>query len=239
MLRWFILIYLVGCVLFFGLMGARSHDRRFADRPLEVFQDMDHQYKVRYQQPSNFFADGQASRKPVAGTIPMGHEVLRSKEQADRALEPGSYFATGLIGDYFGQGFPEQVRIDGELLRRGEERYGIYCSVCHGLSGDGKGVVGAYWLGGMLPPTANLVDARVSALPEGKIFHTITHGQGLMGPYGGNIPVEDRWAIVAFVRALQKSQAADAKDPKVKAAFEKALPKPAEQSGQAQSGEGA
>lgn len=239
MLRWFILIYGLLCLLFFGLMGFRSPERRFAARPFEVFQDLDHQYKVRFQQPSAFFADGVSSRRPVPGTIPMGHEVLRTEAQAAMAPEPGGYFETGLIGDYFGQGFPEGLPLDPALLARGRERYAIYCSVCHGLSGDGKGVVGQYWVGGMLPPTANLVDSRVAALPDGKIFHTITNGQGLMGPYGGNIPVRDRWAIVAYVRALQKSQSGDANDPKVKEVFERGLPKPASQTGGATSGPGA
>jgi mono/diheme cytochrome c family protein len=230
MLRWFILIFALLCLLFFGLMGSRSPNRRFATRPVEVFQDMDHQYKVRFQQPSDFFPDGQASRKPVAGTIPMGHEMLRTKAEADAAPEPGGYFMTGLIGDYFGEGFPEGITVNQPLLARGKERFAIFCSPCHGLSGDGKGIVGQYWLGSTLPPTANLVDGRVSAYPEGRIFYTMGHGQGLMGPYGGNVPVPDRWAIVAFVRALQKSQVSDGNDPKVKEAFERGQPpKPAAQ----------
>lgn len=229
MLRWFILSFAVLCVLFFGLMGSRSPGRRFADRPIEVFQDMDHQFKVRFQQKSDFFADGVASRKPVAGTIAMGHDPLRTKAEADVAPEPEGYFKTGLMGDYYGEGFPEGIAVTPELLARGKERYGIYCSPCHGLSGDGKGVVGQYWLGGTLPPTANLVDGRVSALPEGRIFSTITNGQGLMGPYGGNVSVPDRWAIVSYVRALQKSQAGDANDPRIKEAFERGAQKLAKQ----------
>lgn len=239
MLRWFILVYALLCMLFFGLMGLRSKERRFATRPVEVFQDMDHQAKVKFQQPSDFFPDGQSSRKPVAGTIPMGHEVLRTPAEAAAAPEPGGYYETGLMGDYFGQGFPEKVELTQELLSRGKERYAIYCSPCHGLSGDGKGVVSQYWMGGLLPPTANLVDGRVAALPEGKLFHTITHGQGLMGPYGGNVPVADRWAIVAFVRALQQSQGGDANDPKVREAFERNLPKTAEKPKETKSGPGA
>lgn len=231
MLRWFILIYAVLCFLFFGLMGFRSPDRRFATRPLEVFQDMDHQYKVRFQQPSEFFPDGMGSRKPVIGTIPMGHEILRTRSEADAAPEPGSYYMTGLVGDYFGDGFPKGVSVNAALMARGKERFTIYCSPCHGLAGDGKGIVGRYWTGGMLPPTANLVDGRVSALPDGKIFHTIGNGQGLMGSYSGNVSVEDRWAIVAYVRALQKSQGGDANDPKVKEAFERSLPKATKQPG--------
>ena len=74
----------------------------------------------------------------------------------------------------------------------------------------------------MLPPTANLVDGRVAQLPEGQIYHTITHGKGLMGAYGGNITVNARWAIVAYLRVLQLSQKADANNPEVKKAFDAA-----------------
>lgn len=229
MLRWFIVIFAVLCVLFFGLMGTRSPGRRFATRPIEVFQDMDHQFKVRFQQSSDFFADGLASRKPVAGTIAMGHDILRTKSEAASAPEPEGYYKTGMIGDYYGEGFPEEVAVTPDLVARGKERFAIYCAPCHGLSGNGKGVVAQYWLGGTLPPTANLVDGRVSELPEGRIFGAITHGQGLMGPYGGNVSVADRWAIISYLRALQKSQLGDAGDPKIKAAFEQGAQKPAKQ----------
>jgi len=222
MLRWFILVFVLLSLLFFGLMGWRTPDRRFVNRPLKVFLDMDHQYKVGFQEKSDFFEDGVASRRPVAGTIPMGHRAIETREAAARLPDPGGYRETGVIGDYFGNGLPEDIEGTAALLERGQERYEIFCTVCHGASGNGKGIVSEYWLGGALPPTANLVDGRVAALPDGKIFHTITHGQGLMGPYGGNISVEDRWAIVAYVRALQKSQRANASEPEVKQAFEKA-----------------
>ncbi|MEM0970497.1 MAG: cytochrome c [Verrucomicrobiota bacterium] len=203
MLRWFLLAFTVFMLLFFGLMGFRYPGRRFTARPIEVFQDMDHQYKVKPQQPSDFFVDGISTRIPVEGTVAMGASPVIDEDLP----EPGSYYFTGLVGDFFGQGFPEYVEVDEDLLKRGQERYNIYCSVCHGYDGGGKGVVSQHWLGGAMPPTANLTDARASALPEGKIYHTITNGQGLMGPYNGNVNVADRWAITAYVRALQKTAA--------------------------------
>tara|TARA_R110002096_G_scaffold238581_10_gene430181 strand:+ start:914 stop:1612 length:699 start_codon:yes stop_codon:yes gene_type:complete len=224
-MRWFFLITFLFAVLWVGLWGWQGQTS--TNNPVEVFQDMDHQYKLRPQKQSDFFADGMVSRKPVEGTVPMGYVV------PDKAISKGGktdprlglsndYYSTGLIGEFFGSGFPEGIEVSEDLLDRGEQRFDIYCSVCHGMSGYGKGVVASFWLGGTLPPTANLIDPRVAEMPEGQIFHTITNGKGLMGPYGGNIPPNDRWAIVAYLRALQLSQKADLKNPKVKAAFDAA-----------------
>jgi mono/diheme cytochrome c family protein len=90
--------------------------------------------------------------------------------------------------------------MDAAFLARGKERFRITCSPCHGESGNGAGIVSKYW---MIPPTANLIDPRVKAMPEGQIFWTITHGKGLMGPYNGVLSVNDRWAITAYLRGLQ------------------------------------
>jgi mono/diheme cytochrome c family protein len=201
-MRWFLLIYVLVAVMCVGLFGWKG--QKSVNRPFEVFQDMDHQEKVKPQTASDFFADGQSDRPPVPGTIAMGREIPVAASAADGSDLPGGYFRSGRFGDFFGEGFPSQVKVTPALLERGQERFGIYCAVCHGHAGDGKGVVGPYWTGGMMPVTANLVDDRVKALPEGQIFWTITHGKGLMGPYGGSIPVEDRWAIVAYLRTLQQ-----------------------------------
>ncbi|MAS96878.1 MAG: cytochrome c class I [Verrucomicrobiales bacterium] len=202
-MRWFFLILAIAVVATVYALGPRGE--KFSDPPFELFPDMDHQFKKRPQEPSSFFADGQVARKPVEGTVPLGfafpHEGNEGNLSTDLDYSRGDdYYNTGQFGDFYGSGFPEEVKIDEEFLARGKERFHISCSPCHGDSGDGQGVVSKYWA---IPPTANLIDPRVIAMPEGQIFWTITHGKGLMGPYNGVIPVKDRWAITAYLKALQ------------------------------------
>ena len=209
-MRWFFLILFLIAVMVAIATGPRG--RKFSDPPFELFPDMDRQYKLKYQKPSDFFANGQGARKPVAGTIPMGYSLPQTAE-ASASLHPGGgswgsdYYNTGTFGDFYGDGFPEEVTVDAALMNRGQQRYQINCTPCHGESGNGLGVIGKYWL---IPPTNNLIDPRVTALPDGQMFWTITHGKGLMGPYNGTINVRDRWAIVAYMRALQEVAAAGA-----------------------------
>lgn len=227
-MRWFLLVYVSLVVLFVGLFGWKG--QKSTNRPVEVFQDMDHQWKLKAQTATDFFADGQTSRRPVAHTIAMGQRIPAALSPADGSDLPSSYYRSGRFGDFFGAGFPKQVAVDQALLDRGKERFGIYCAVCHGLSGNGQGIVAPYWTGGIMPVTANLIDDRVRALPEGQIFWTITNGKGLMGPYSGSVSVEDRWAIAAYLRVLQVSAKADPNDPAVKKLLEEAKttsPKPA------------
>ncbi|NNE92539.1 MAG: cytochrome c [Verrucomicrobiales bacterium] len=206
-MRWFFIVLAILTVTLAAAIGPRGE--YFTKPPFELFPDMDRQYKVKYQKPSHFFEDNQGSRKPVAGTIPMGFVKPISKEGGipSTSLDfsvGDDYFNTGTFVDNFGEGFPNQVKVDEDLLKRGQQRYEINCQVCHGASGNGQGIVHKYWADGAgLPPTANLLTDQVKALPEGQIYWTITHGKGLMGPYNGTINVQDRWAIVAYVRTLQ------------------------------------
>ena len=95
-----------------------------------------------------------------------------------------------------------------ELLVRGQQRFNIYCGVCHGAAGQGNGVIKSFGLATIRP----LVDDQIRAQPDGQIFNTITHGKNTMGAYGPVITVEDRWAIVAYVRALQTATGAKLAD---------------------------
>ncbi|MEM7145472.1 MAG: cytochrome c [Verrucomicrobiota bacterium] len=206
--------FLVGILIFFwaGFRGTR-----FELPPWEVFPDMDRQLKVMYQKPSDFFANGMASRVPVDGTVPMGFAVptaLAGEGPVEgKAFTHGpDYYNSGAIGDYYGDGMPEELEVTEAFITRGQDRFNLNCAVCHGESGDGKGAVSNYWP----TPIANLHEARLvdrAVTPDGSIYRTITYGKGLMGPYGGNISVEDRWAIVAYVRALQLAQPAGAGAP--------------------------
>lgn len=168
--------------------------------PLEVFPDMDRQQKLRPQEPNHFFTNGFASRKPVEGTIArLEPLVLDGQAIYDFEDHPVN---TGFLVGTTNWIELNPIPITEKLVNRGHERYSINCAPCHGAQGDGKGIVSKYgWLS-----VANLHDPRIVAQPDGEIFYTITHGKNTMGSYANKIDVEDRWAIVAYVRALQLSQ---------------------------------
>lgn len=212
MLRYFFIGLLLAIISVLALAGFRGGMSPVP--PIEIFPDMDHQPKFQPQHPSGFFADGRAARLPVEGTVPLGYILPGSYLQSGAknttldvtrsgfANEP-TYYHTGRFGDAYGDGFP--LDVTPELIARGQGRYNIHCAVCHGKAGLGNGVMGQYGVAAI----ANLVDDRVRAQPDGQIYNTITHGKNTMGAYGPNLAVEDRWAIVAYVRALQKSQSVE------------------------------
>jgi mono/diheme cytochrome c family protein len=162
--------------------------------PLEVFSDMDRMPKYHPQAESSFFADGRTDRLPVDGSIARGTYI------ADE------YLATGKRGGTFGSGFPTDV--DNAAMARGEDRYNIYCAVCHGGAGDGDGMTKQY---GMLT-VANLTDTRLSGYTDGQIYDVVKNGKGLMYGYADRLSVEDRWNVVLYVRALQRAANGSAKD---------------------------
>lgn len=207
MLRIFFGLFLLGVCGVLALAGLRG--THSTQPPLEIFPDMDHQPRLDPQHPSLFFKDGNGARKPVEGTVPIGYVLPGRYLQAGarNAVYGGSftnapdYLNTGAMGDVYGDGLP--VEVDAALLSRGEERFNIHCAPCHGKTGAGNGVVQniSNWA-----TVANLQDDRIRQMPDGQIFGTITNGKNTMGAYGPNIAVTDRWAIVAYLRALQRSQ---------------------------------
>lgn len=228
-MRYFFLAYLLAVVLVIGFAGFRGD--KFTHTPLEILDDMDQQAKVKAQQENYFFADGAGGRKPVPGTVPMGLHIAEKSAAAggysDYGFSHGSdYYNTGIIGDFYGDGFPEQIKVDAGLINLGHERYNIHCSRCHGESGNGAGVLKNY---GILT-AANLLGpnftnpADVAYRSNGTIFEAITKGKGLMGSYGANIPVRERWAIIAWVRTLQMARTAPVTDPAVKAVWDAVKP---------------
>ena len=155
-------------------------------------QDMHDQPKYTAYKPSNFFADERSARPVVEGTIAQGH------------LNEDELLYTGRVGGQPAAMFP--FAVDEALMRRGRERYDIFCSPCHGLTGDGDGMV--VQRGYRRPPSFH-VD-RLRDAPPGHVYDVITNGFGAMPDYAAQIPVRDRWAIAAYMRALQLSQNATA-----------------------------
>jgi mono/diheme cytochrome c family protein len=174
--------------------------------PLEVFPDMDHQAKYKPQAESKFFADGRADRPLPAGTVPYG----RSADLADPAfLKADDIHYAGKNADgSFVRGFPADLTVNEALIRRGQGRFEIYCAPCHGKLGDGQGITKSY--GMVATPTYH--DDRLRNMAEGEIFNTITNGKNTMFPYADKLSPDDRWAVVAYVRALQRSHHATVDD---------------------------
>jgi mono/diheme cytochrome c family protein len=203
---WFIaggLIMVVGSWIPLVLF-ARGRVTRTDEPRIALVQDMGAQPKYREQQTSSLFADGRADRPRVFGTVARGG--LQEDDHYFRGYSRTSG-ADGKAQVKFFEGFPAQVKLTPAFLERGHQRFDIYCSVCHGLDGSGQGAVRirSEEIGQVLN-VKSVHDADVRARPEGHIFNTITNGIRTMGPYSSQIPVEDRWAIVAYVRALQASQ---------------------------------
>jgi mono/diheme cytochrome c family protein len=210
MLRAFFIFFVVAVAAVLALAGFRGE--KFTQPPIQIVPDMKHQPKVITQHPSRFFVDGRGDHAPIPGTIPVGYELSKRYLQSganSRSYDSGftsqpDYRNTGVFGEVYGDGIGEKV--DEALMSRGRERYEIYCAVCHGRTGEGNGVAKSFGL----MTVASLQDDRIKAQPDGQIYATIVNGKGTMGAYGPSLSVSDRWAIVAYVRALHKSQSVKA-----------------------------
>lgn len=214
-MRYFFLAYALIALLVVGIFGIRG--QKFSKPPVRVFGDMDEQDKLKAQKPDRFFADGNGSRLPVGqtqarGFNEAGDQVIGGIPEYEFSGQTGYYY-TGHVGDYYGSGMPEELKLTDQtavsLIQRGEERYGIYCAVCHGKSGDGQGITGQYGVPGIA--NFHLDTFKPAGYPDGRMFEVITRGKGMMGAYGHNIPVHDRWAIIAYVRTLQVAKEAATK----------------------------
>jgi mono/diheme cytochrome c family protein len=161
--------------------------------PIHINPSMDDQPKARPQTASAFFYDGASMREPVPGTIPLG------------GLQEDGAFFTGKGADgLFVATIPHPV--DEALVERGRQRYGIYCQPCHDARGEGRGIL--FQRGNV--PTGNFHDPKILNYTDGQIFDVITNGVGLMSGYKWPIPPADRWAIIAYVRELQRERLARA-----------------------------
>jgi mono/diheme cytochrome c family protein len=187
-------------VLAVSLLGFRG--REFTRPPMDVFPEwmfpgMKDQPSHAQQAESAFFADGRSDRIAPPNTVATSRGPAGQPLRSDRFL----YLGKAPDGSW-ARGFPAAVRVDMELLERGRDRFTIYCEPCHGAVGDGNGVTKRYGLGA----TPTYHDDRLRAMAEGEIFNTITNGKGEMNPYGDKLAPADRWAVIAYVRALQRAQ---------------------------------
>ena len=164
--------------------------------PIHINPNMDAMERFEAQEANPFFEDGRAMRPPVPGTVARG--LLRE----DVAFHTGR----NSDGSYV---IMSPAPFTAELIERGRERYDIFCAVCHGVAGDGQGIVmsGGY---GFAP--IGYHNDRLRAIEDGYMYEVIARGVRTMPAYAQQIPVADRWAIVAYVRALQRSQNAGADD---------------------------
>ena len=170
--------------------------------PIHPNLNMDYTQRFEAQEPNPLFADGAAQRQPVAGTISRGG--LRTEGNAP------FYYGRNADGSYVDE-IP--IAVNGSLLERGQERYNIYCTPCHGVAGDGRGIVAVGNGGtgyGFAVPSYHTDALR--ARPDGYLYDVIQNGVNTMPSYGHEIAAADRWAVVAYIRALERSQAASGAD---------------------------
>jgi mono/diheme cytochrome c family protein len=204
-LLYIILILLTLTVVGVGIAGFRGGLSRRP--PIEVFPDMDRQFKLRPMQPNGFFSNGLSSQLPPTNTVPRSEPLLTVNGPVypyeDKPANTGCITGTTNFVE------TNPLPVTGQLLRRGRERFDIYCAPCHGALGDGNGITKKI---GVMPGVANLHDKRIVEMADGEVFNVITHGKGLMAAQGPLVPVPDRWAVVAYLRALQLSQLGSATD---------------------------
>lgn len=207
-MRYFFSLLLMFGVFALGVAGFRGSMTRRP--PIEVFPDMDRQPKLRPQAEGGFFGDNRGSRLPVSGTIARstpiavataGGEVMVYPYQ-DLPVNTGR--VTGMTN--FIENIP--LQISSELVKRGMDRFQINCLPCHGAVGDANGVARKFGMA----VVANLHDPRLIKMTDGELFHVITNGRNLMSNYAAQVSIKDRWAIIAYVRALQRSRLASVDD---------------------------
>ena len=179
-------------------LAAKARYTKSRSPRVHIIQDMDFQPKYKAQRENPVFSDGRATRVPDPETVAVGE--LREDDQFWRGQDHGVWVRT----------FPPTFRVDEAAMLRGQQRFGIYCTPCHGFGGEGNGMVAKradeLAQGTWTPPT-NLTDERIRNMAVGEIFNTITHGIRNMPAYGPQIPATDRWAIILYLRALERGHA--------------------------------
>jgi len=215
------LIYLVLTLIVLAMIPPalimRARTARTEAPRMHIIQDMDNQAKVKPQQVGpmgadgrSIFADGRGMRPPVTGAVTRGEPV------------GDDHYARGVVAEGWAVSFPPQTPVTLDFVRRGRERFDIYCAPCHGAAGYGDGIIHQRAMKLVANPTLgngtvwvqpkSLHDPDIRIQPVGQLYNTITNGIRNMAAYGAQIPIDDRWAIVAYVQALQRSQNAPPED---------------------------
>ena len=216
----FLAVAVVATISFLGFQGKTSKDT-----PVYVFDDMDYQNKYKAQGENALFADGRDARPPVVGTVARGtgleptkvfSEGFRRAESLNPAFVTGKDAKAAFLAGFpekslklTTKGQPEPYAIDAGVLALGQAKYQIYCAVCHGDAGDGNGIMkvrSAIEGDVAIVTIASLQTPLIRAYPNGQIYDVVTNGKNTMMGYGDKLSPEERWAVVAYVRALQLSQ---------------------------------
>ena len=215
----FLAVAVVATISFLGFQGKVSKDT-----PVYVFDDMDYQPKYKAQGENAFFADGRDARPAVAGTVASGTgleplKVFSADYRRAESLNPSFVSGKDAKGEFLAgfpakslklvKGQPGDYAVDAAVLALGQAKYQVYCAVCHGEAADGNGImkVRASLEGDVgILTIANLQTPVIRAYPNGQLFDVITNGKNTMMGYGDKLTPEERWAVVAYLRALQLSQ---------------------------------
>ena len=218
-MRYFIAIFVFTIVAVISVAGFRG--RKSSEPPLYIFPDMNVQTKFFAQGESEFqgFSDHRDDRPVPDHTVQRGYgwaiaETFSPQYGYAPAKNPALYSGRNPDGTFY-KGFP--VHVTSDFIELGRQKFNINCAVCHGQTGDGNGITKiGYGMGTVRPLIEN---PYMTSKTEGEIFTTITYGSKTMGPYGDRLAPSERWAIVAYVRALQLAGGAtpDDVDPQYKA----------------------
>jgi mono/diheme cytochrome c family protein len=191
-----LIIVAVMSVVPFALAAKARYTKSDSTR-IHLIQDMDSQPKYKAQRENPFFADNRADRPAIDGTVAVGE--AREDDKFYKGREGGAWART----------FPSQIALNDAIMDRGRQRFGIYCTPCHGQIGLGDGMVAkradSLAQGTWIPPT-NMTQDYLRTMPVGQLFNSISNGVRNMPGYAAQIKTEDRWAIIMYVRALQRSR---------------------------------
>jgi mono/diheme cytochrome c family protein len=198
-MRYFLAIFALCVLATVGVLGFRG--THFRKPPLYIFPDMERQPKLRPQTANAFFDDGMSSRLPVAGTVARSQPI----RVGEKLVYPwqDTPLTTGLVTGTTNFVELNPLPVTDELLHRGQQVFDITCAACHSKVGDGNGTPKRI---GAMVVVGNLHDKRIVELTDGELFNTISYGKNLMQGYAGTLPIQDRWAAIAYLRALQLSR---------------------------------
>jgi hypothetical protein len=190
-------MFALGLAAVLAITVAGCRGTTSGEPPVHVVLNMDYQEKFEPQEANAFYADGRAMRMPPPGTVARGN--LKPDTRISYGREPdGRYVATS------------PVPFTADVLKRGQRGYDVFCAPCHGAVGDGQGIIMTGGYGYVPAPTYH--DDRLRSVEDGYLYDVIANGVRNMPAYGYQIPPDDRWAIVGYIRALQLSQNASAAD---------------------------